>query len=480
MAMLPIALVVLLAAPAAFSAEPPTITTPSITVPSVTIDEAHAGDVVVTAEPVTHTAAVELPAPVSRPALPMVRDFFMPPVQASAWQMPPAPASQPPAPYRVREGDAVRLDWHNFAAADADMNRTYHVRADGTIGLKHVGALRVVGMSHLEVQAAVLSAFAPKIYREGTLSVVAEVTPADELRVTVQGFVNRPGKHHVHATVSRAIEAAGGFAAPAGEEIQIRRSNGQGGFETISVTRTQLLGGDDPALLPDDVITVLQAQVFFVNGEVNSPGQKVWSPGMTVAKAISLAHGMTSSGELEFGHILRPVEDVAGNVLRYTRMNLSLEMLVLADDQLVVQRRTRDMSPGDTVTISVRETPALSGVWELQADGSLRRQGAPSTGTPGAPAPQAAPQAPATELVFTVTGEVNEPGRKVWVEGMTVEKAIALAKGMNPRGKLGHIMRPVRDAQGNVLKYEKISPLTPETEIRPDDQLVIVRRWWGN
>ncbi len=473
MAMLPIALVVLLAAPAALSSEPPTITAPSVTIDAAQI--ADVDDLVVTADPVTHTPTVEPPAPVSRPALPMVRDVFMPPVQAAAWQTAPPPAAPNPAPYRVRAGDAVRLDWLNFADADADMNRTYPVRADGTIALKYVGALRVVGMSLLEVQAAVLSAFIPKIYNEGTLSVVAAISPANEPRVTVQGFVNRPGEHPLYSTLSRAIGSAGGFAPPAGEEIEIRRSDGRGGVETIRVTRTQLLGGDDPPLLPDDTIIVRQAQVFFVNGEVNSPGQKVWSPGMTVQKAIAISGGMNAAGEL--GHIMRPVKDAAGKVLRYTRLNLSLEMLVLGDDELVVQRRTRNVGPGDTVTITLHETPALSGDWVLQADGSLRRQGQATSAAATQVAPQ---QAPAKELVFFVNGEVNEPGQKVWAEGMTVEKALVLAVGMTSRGKLGHIMRPVRDDKGAVLKYEKILNLKPETEILPGDELVITRRWWGN
>jgi len=41
------------------------------------------------------------------------------------------------------------------------------------------------------------------------------------------------------------------------------------------VTRTQLDSGDDPPLVSDDIVTVKTGSVFFVDGEVNSPGQKV-------------------------------------------------------------------------------------------------------------------------------------------------------------------------------------------------------------
>jgi len=482
MAMLPIALVVLLAAPAAFSSDPPNITTPSITIEESQFEDAD--DRVVTAEPETPTTTVETPAPVSRPALPVVLDFFMPSVLAAAWQMSPPPASQEPAPYRVRERDDIRLVWHNLAAVDAEMSSTYRVGADGTIELKYVGAVRVVGKSALEVQETVYLALVPRIYREGVISVSASVTRAEDLpRITVQGHVTRPGEHRlrdVQMTVTRAIAAAGGFTPLAGQEIQVRRSDGRGGVETIRVTRSQLEAGDDPALLPDDTVFVRQGSVFFVNGEVNLPGQKMWSPGMTVQKALALAQGMNAHGEL--GHIMRPEKDAAGNVLRYSRVdNLRPETPVLADDELVVLRRTRDVGPGDIVIITLPEVPTLSGEWVLQADGSLRRQGPPPTATPtGAPAPPAPPQAPATGLVFMVSGEVNAPGQQVWAEGMTVEKAIALAKGMNPRGKLGHIMRAVRDEQGNVVRRQKISALKPSTVILPDDELVITRKWWGD
>jgi beta-lactamase regulating signal transducer with metallopeptidase domain/protein involved in polysaccharide export with SLBB domain len=332
MAMLPIALVVLLAAPAAFSSDPLIITTPSITIEEPQVEDAD--DLVVTAEPVMPTTTVETPAPVSRPALPVVLDFFMPSVQAAAWQMSPPPASQEPAPYRVRVGDDIRLTWHNLAPIDSEMSSTYRVGADGTIELKYVGAVRVVGKTTRELQEAALMALTPKIYREGVLSVAAVVTPSAE-----------------HALTERSA-------------------------------------------------VVTEARV---------------------------------------------------------------------------------VKPGDIVIITLPEVPTLSGEWVLQADGSLRRQGPPPTATPtGAPAPPAPPQAPATGLVFMVSGEVNAPGPQVWAEGMTVEKAIALAKGMNPRGKLGHIMRAVRDEQGNVVKRVKISALKPSTVILPDDELVITRRWWGD
>ncbi len=71
------------------------------------------------------------------------------------------------------------------------------------------------------------------------------------------------------------------------------------------------------------------------------------------------------------------------------------------------------------------------------------------------------------------------PGQKVWAPGMTVLKGVALAGGMTPKGKYGHIDRAIKDADGKILRYERIKNLKHETEILPDDQLFIARKWFG-
>lgn len=125
--------------------------------------------------------------------------------------------------------------------------------------------------------------------------------------------------------------------------------------------------------------------------------------------------------------------------------------------------------PGDTVEVTVPGAPVLSGTWVLQADGSLARQGQE-------PPPPTAQQ---PERVFFVVGEVKAQGRYEWKEGMTVAEAIQLAGGMTPKGKLGHIMRPIKDESGKVIKHEKIKNLKLTTPIEPGDELFIARKWFG-
>lgn len=245
-----------------------------------------------------------------------------------------------PKPYTVAAGDTLRLDFYNLDVRDNDMKGNYLIAIDGTILLKHAGPVRVHGMTTRQVEDAVMAALVPGIYKQGVIQVTVIVADEREQEVTVQGQVNSPGLLRLKGnqmTVSRAIIAARGFTSLAGQEIEVQRTV-EGKRVVINLTRTQLENGEDPALIAEDTITVKQGQIFFVNGEVNVQGQKVWTPGMTVSRAIGLANGMTAKGKL--GHIMRPVKDADGKVLKYEKIKgLKLETPVLPDDELFIARK---------------------------------------------------------------------------------------------------------------------------------------------
>jgi polysaccharide export outer membrane protein len=195
-------------------------------------------------------------------------------------------------------------------------------------------------MTLQQIQAVVEKALMPSYYPADKISVVATISEQREQSVTVQGQVPQPGEKRLRGnqmTVSRAISEAGGFTSMAGEEIEVRRTV-DGKSITIAVTKTQLQNGEDPALIADDTVTVKQGYVFFVNGEVNSPGQKAWAPGMTVLRAVGLANGMTPKGK--YGHIQRAKKDADGNVIGYEKIkDLKDATLVLPDDVLQIDRK---------------------------------------------------------------------------------------------------------------------------------------------
>lgn len=81
---------------------------------------------------------------------------------------------------------------------------------------------------------------------------------------------------------------------------------------------------------PSVNVTIKQYRAFFIDGEVRRPGSYPFEPGLTLAKALSLAGGMTDRGSRRKINLLREVEGEKRNY----RVDLSQRIM-----------------PGDVVTI---------------------------------------------------------------------------------------------------------------------------------
>lgn len=76
---------------------------------------------------------------------------------------------------------------------------------------------------------------------------------------------------------------------------------------TVEELREQVIGGLRPAYMLDPRVTiqVVEYRLFFINGEVKSPGGFPWQPGMTVRKAVALAGGFTPRASRSLLFIIR-------------------------------------------------------------------------------------------------------------------------------------------------------------------------------
>jgi len=205
----------------------------------------------------------------------------------------------PQAPAQVKPGETVVIN----VEGRPELSGTYVVQPDGSIKLKGV-------------------------------------EPAT-LEIAVTGPVRRPGMVRLpadRATVNRAVSQAGGFAVNAGTEVEIQRRGPDGQTTIIIVTREQLDMNEDPGVQAGDVINVKVGKVFFVNGEVNAAGEKPWSPGMTLNKALNLAGGATPKFSLRRSRLQRPVKDKEGDLSCQTLSELKPPTHVLPGDILVVGR----------------------------------------------------------------------------------------------------------------------------------------------
>lgn len=172
--------------------------------------------------------------------------------------------------------------------------------------------------------------------RAGTviLGMEAPILPDDILAVGpmqklfVSGEVRTPGRYPYEPglTVQKALSMAGGLterADPAG--IKLTRFK-ESGVETEA-------GALETLVLADDMLAVEglnQRQKFYISGEVRTPGQYFYQPGLTIQKALTMAGGFTDKADKAEVKVTR------FNGKSVETMLLEADTVIMPDDLLVV------------------------------------------------------------------------------------------------------------------------------------------------
>ena len=82
------------------------------------------------------------------------------------------------------------------------------------------------------------------------------------------------------------------------------------------------------------------------------------------------------------------------------------------------------------------------------------------------------------QLIF-VGGEVRQPGRFVWSDGLTVTNVIAMAGGFTDFANRSRL--EIRRSDGTQERYSYgriLSGLTNNPPLKPNDQIVVPKRFW--
>lgn len=264
------------------------------------------------------------------------------PVSAAVQQQAPVPLNPQLAPrdYLVGPEDVLNIRFTGIDPGDLDMNTLYPVQADGKIQVKYIHAVDVQGKSAIWVADRIKELLVPD-YFPATITVTVTVQEFRSQAVFINGAVLSPGIQQLRGSemkLSRAIAAAGQFSQTAGDEIEIRRKGPDGKEVVISITKSQLEQGEDPDLVAGDSVFVKQGQVYFINGEVNSPGQKVWQPGMTLARALAVA-GLKTTASIGRSYIKRPIKGANGKVDYKQVKNLKDNTPIEPDDEIVIRKK---------------------------------------------------------------------------------------------------------------------------------------------
>lgn len=170
------------------------------------------------------------------------------------------------------------------------------VYTDGTVQLNLIGKLVASGKTPRQLETEIANALkAGGFYSNPVINV--EVSSYSSRYVTVLGAVGSPSLVPINRPyrLSEILARVGGVSAAAADYLIVRPETGAEKRYLID----ELATGDatkDPFVTPGDKIFAPAADVFYISGQVNSPGPFAMKSGMTVRQAIARAGGLTASG----------------------------------------------------------------------------------------------------------------------------------------------------------------------------------------
>ena len=263
----------------------------------------------------------------------------------------PPPATPPAAPqapadpkaavraYVVGAGDRLSI----VIYGEDSIAKDFIVGPDGMISYPYIGDTKVSGLSLRQIQDEIRK----RLMESGFFSnpqVVASVTAYRSQNVQVQGQVSSPGDISLQGdemTLSKALAKAQ-LTPLSGSWIEIRRRKpgvpsdvvGPEAFDRQRVERADLdTLKVDPQLQDGDQVFVPKAPQFFLQGYVKQVGAQVWTPGMTVGRAIAMAGGLSDRGTLRGMKIKRLIDG------KYKEFAATENSLVQEEDQIIIKQR---------------------------------------------------------------------------------------------------------------------------------------------
>jgi len=281
-----------------------------------------------------------------------------------------APLDRIPVPSNYVLGPGDELLIHVWGKIDLDTRVT--VDRNGQIFVPTVGTLTVAGLRYEQLQSFLHSSIAT-LYKDFDLNVT--LGQLRSIQVFVLGSARQPGVYTISSlsTLVNALFTSGGPSATGSmRHIQLRRNDQVvTEFDLYDLLRK----GDkshDVQLLPGDVIYIPPAgQQIAIIGSVNEPGIYEITGDETVASALSDAGGATS----------------------------------LADEDRVLLERIENHEGRQAESFALDG----SGLKRTLRDGDLLR---------------VYPLSPRFDNAVTLRGNVGQPGRYAWHDGMRVSDLI--------------------------------------------------------
>ena len=244
----------------------------------------------------------------------------------------------PDEDYRIGPRDVIEVRIEDAP----ELSLAYPVNADGTFLMPYLKRVKAEGKTTEELAVFIADGLRGRYLKDP--QVLVSVKQYHSRTFFIQGSVRRPGVYQIEGRPSllKLITVAGGFADNYGSSAYVIREikskkddsskdssstdNGQMSqvadrktatgsqeddlpeYEFITVNITGLLRGQPEKnmfLEPGDIVNIPPLDIFYVAGEVNSPGSFQLKEGTTLRQAISLAQGTTYNAAMGNGIIFR-------------------------------------------------------------------------------------------------------------------------------------------------------------------------------
>jgi polysaccharide biosynthesis/export protein len=248
------------------------------------------------------------------------------PVNAMAQTDPAAPPSQAtPAPagpatpqatavdssYLLGPGDVVEIG----LVGRADFGSRARVSTDGTILLPMIGSIEASNRTVIQLADDVRQALIKGGFYADPV-VRTEVVGINSRYVTVLGSVGNPGLLPLDRNyrLSEILAKVGGRSGSGADFILLTKASG-GPTERYSIAQLASGGPDkDPLVHSGDKIFIptTENQVFYISGQVNTPGSYPVTEGLTVRMAIAKGGGVNENGSEKKVKLVRDGKPVKG------------------------------------------------------------------------------------------------------------------------------------------------------------------------
>jgi polysaccharide export outer membrane protein len=229
--------------------------------------------------------------------------------QVALAQIPSAPRAALSAKqtYLLGTSDVVEVS----VLTHPDYTTRGRIGEDGTIQLPFLGTVKAANLTAPQLESEVAAALDKGGYFSHPV-VKVDIVSFGSRYVTVLGAVQTPGLVPVDRAyrLSEILARVGGIKDTGADYVVLTPSDGQEEKLAIKDIATGGLA-QDPYVEPGDKIYSPQAELFYVSGQVGSPGAFPVIPGMTLRMAIARAGGVTLIGSEKKVKLTRHGERVA-------------------------------------------------------------------------------------------------------------------------------------------------------------------------